>query len=148
MATTFKVANVDKQPMMAHVYGNLAYALAKYTMPIGQAATDLIDFLRIPANCQIVDFYERHDGSNTAATTGSFGLAAVTGGPTTYVSSTYFTSATDLNAAGFNRWANSAVYSITTDGEYYVQCVIAGTTSAGAAMDIEVCLMYEYVGNN
>lgn len=145
--TALSVSNVDKTPMMAHVYGNTSHKYVEYTMLIGAAVADTIDFIRVPAYIRIVDFYETHDGANTAATTANFGLAAVTGGPTTYVDADYFLAAADLNAAGRNRWGNTAVYPIVTDGEYYVRAVLAGANAAGANMKIGVYLKYEYVGN-
>lgn len=145
--TALKVTDVDKQKMMAHVYGNLSCKYVSYSMATGVTSSETIDFIRIPANVRILDFYETHDGQNTAATTADFGLAAVTGGPTTYADADYFLAAADLNAAGRNRWGNTAVYPIVTDGEYYLRADIGGTTSAGAAMVIGVYLAYEYVGN-
>jgi hypothetical protein len=145
--TALKVTNVDKTPMMAHVYGNSSHKYVEYTLLIGAVATDTIDFIRVPANVRIVDFYETHDGQNSAATTANFGLAAVTGGPTTYVDADYFLASADLNAAGRNRWGNTAVYPIVTDGEYYVRAVLAGSTVATANMVIGVYLAYEFVGN-
>lgn len=144
---TLNVPNVDKTPMMAHVYGNMAVKHVSYAVQIGAAVADVINFLRIPANVKILDFYETHDGGNTAATTANFGLAAVTGGPTTYVSATYFLSAADLNAAGRNRWGNTAVYPITTDGEYYLQAVLAGANTATAIMKVDIVLSYQFIGN-
>lgn len=141
------VSNVDKTPMMAHVYGNLSVKYAAYSVAVGAAVADTIDFIRVPANIRILDFYETHDGQNTAATTANFGLAAVTGGPTTYVDADYFLAAADLNAAGRNRWGNTAVYPIVTDGEYYVRAVLAGANTTGAAMVVGVKLEYEFVGN-
>lgn len=144
---TLNAANVDKDPNMAHVYGNLAYKYVEYTLLIGAAIADLVNFIRLPANVRIVDFYETHDGANTAATTANFGLAAVAGGPTTYVDNDYFLAAADLNAAGRNRWGNTAVYPIVTDGEYYVQAVLAGANVAGANMKVGVYVAYEFRGN-
>lgn len=146
--TALKVTGVDKTPMMAHVYGNLSHKYVEYTMLIGAAAADTIDFLRLPRDVRIVDFYETHDGANTAATTAKFGLAAVTGGPTTYVDDDYFLLAgVDLNAAGINRKNNTAVYPVVLDGEYYVRATLAGTAAAGANMKIGVFVAYEFVGS-
>jgi hypothetical protein len=142
-----KVSNVDKETMMAHVYGQTAHKYVEYTLLIGAAVADTIDFIRIPANVRIVDFYETHDGANTAATTANFGLAAVAGGPTAQVDADYFLAAADLNAAGRNRWGNTAVYPILTGGEYYVRAVLAGANAAGANMVIGVYLQYEFIGN-
>ena len=145
--TALKVTGVDKTPMMAHVYGNLSVKYAEYSIAIGAAVADTIDFIRIPANVRILDFYETHNGGNTAATTANFGLAAVTGGPTTQVDADYFLAAADLNAAGRNRWGNTAVYPIVTDGEYYLRAVLAAADTTGAAMVVGVKLEYEFVGN-
>lgn len=144
--TALSVVGVDKLPIMAHVYGNLAHSKRKYSLLAGAAIADTIDFIRIPANVEIVDFFETHDGAITSATTANFGLAAVTGGPTTYVDADYFLAAADLNAAGRNRWGNTAVYSIITDGDYYLRAVLAGATVAGT-MSIEVNLFYRFIGN-
>lgn len=144
---SLSVTGVDKAPMMAHVYGNCAVKRASYTLLIGAAIADTVDFIRIPADVEILDFYETHDGANTAATTANFGLAAVSGGPTTYVDADYFLAAADLNAAGRNRWGNTAVYPIVTDGEYYLRAVLAGANVAGANMRVDVVLTYQYRGN-
>lgn len=144
---TFHSTGYEKRPMMKSQYGNLAVAYARVTMPIGSAAADFADFMIIPKDCRLLDFYETHDGGNSAATTGNFGLAAVTGGKTTYVDADYFLAAADLNAAGRNRWGNTAVYPIVTDDKYLLRLVLAGTTSAGAAMPIDVVLTYEFLGN-
>lgn len=144
---TFSVANVDKNPMMAHVYGNLAFKLVKYTMPIGQVAADVINFIRVPANVQIVDFYESNAQVSSSATTINIGLGQVSGGPSTLANATYFNSALALNAANRSRWANTASEPVQTDGEYYVQGVIGGATSATTAVNIWVCLEYQYIGN-
>jgi hypothetical protein len=145
---TLNAPGLDKDPSMAHVYGNVAAKRKRVTVPIGQAVGDLINFMRLPARSRILDFIETHDGANTAATTATFGLAAVPGGPTTFVDADYFLlAATDLNAAGRNRWNNLSVYSVLLDGDYYVQAVLAGANTAGAAMDIEVTVLYEFVGN-
>jgi hypothetical protein len=144
---TFHTSGYDKKPTMQSAYGNLSVAYARATMPIGAAAADYADFMVIPKNARILDFYETHDGGNTAATTGNFGLAQFPGGPTTYVDADYFLAAADLNAAGRNRWGNVAVYPIVTDGKYLLRLVLAGTTSAGAAMPIDVVLLYEFMGN-
>lgn len=145
--TALKVTDVDKSPMMAHVYGNLSHKYVEYIIAIGAVVADTIDFIRVPKDIRIIDFYETHDGANSAATTANFGLAAVTGGPTTYVDADYFLAAADLNAAGRNRWGNTAVYPIVTDGEYYVRAVLAGANTATATMKVGVCLYYEYVGS-
>lgn len=145
--TALKVSDVDKSPMMAHVYGNLSVKYVEYTIAIGAVIADTIDFIRIPKDVRILDFYETHDGANSAATTANFGLAAVTGGPTTYVDADYFLAAADLNAAGRNRWGNTAVYPIVTDGEYYLRAVLAGANTATAVMKVGVKLEYEYVGS-
>ena len=144
---TLSVSGVDKTPMMAHVYGNKSVKRASYTIAIGAAVADVINFIRIPANVEILDLYETHDGANTAATTANFGLAAVTGGPTTYVDADYFLAAADLNAAGRNRWGNTAVYPIITDGEYYLQAVLAAAATTGAVMRVDVVLDYQFIGN-
>lgn len=144
---TFHASGYDKKPTMQSQYGNLSVAYARVTMPIGSAAADYADFMIIPKNARLLDFYETHDGGNSAATTGNFGLAAVPGGPTTQVDADYFLAAADLNAAGRNRWGNTAVYPIITDGKYYLRLVLAGVTSATAAMPIDVVLTYEFLGN-
>ncbi len=144
---TLKVTNVDKTPMMAAVYGNASFKYAEYNLLIGAAIADVINFVRLPRDIRIVDFYETHDGANTAATTANFGLAAVSGGPTTYVNATYFLAAADLNAGGRNRWGNVASYPVILDGEYYIQAVLAGANAAGANMKIGVMVVYEYIGN-
>jgi hypothetical protein len=144
---TFNALALSKRPTMQSAYGNLCVAYDKVSMPIGTAAGDTADVLRLPKNARILDFYESHDGGNSAATTANIGLAAVPGGPTTYVDADYFLAAADLNAAGRNRWGNTAVAPILLDGDYFVRIVIAGTTSATAAMDIHVVVLYEFLGN-
>lgn len=144
---TYNAYDLEKRAHMAHAFGNLCVAQARVTLPIGAAAAETIDFLRLKKNMRIIDFVESHDGSNSAATTANFGLAAVSGGLTTYVDADYFLAAADLNAAGRNRWGNTAVYPITLDDDYYLRAVLAGTTSAGAAMDIDVTVYYVYIGN-
>lgn len=138
---------LNKKPFMQAAYGNLSVAYAKVTLPIGAAIADTCDIMRIPKNVLILDFYESHDGGNSAATTANFGLAQVPGGPTTYVDADYFLAAADLNAAGRNRWGNLAVGPIVTDGEYFLRAVLAGANTATAAMDVHVVLHYEFLGN-
>lgn len=146
--TALKVANLDKTPMMAHVYGNLSQKYAEYTLLIGAAVADTVDFIRLPRDVRVLDFWETHDGANTAATTAKIGLAQVTGGPTTYVDDDYFLLAgADWNAAGLNRKNNTAVYPVVLDGEYYVRATLAGANVAGANMKVGVYVSYEYVGN-
>jgi hypothetical protein len=144
---TLNVPNVNKTPMMAAVYGNASFKYVEYTLLVGAAIADVINFIRLPRDIRIVDFYETHDGAITSATTANFGLAAVPGGTTTLVNATYFLAAADLNAAGRNRWGNLASYPVLTDGEYYIQAVLAGATVAGSNMKIGVYVQYEYVGN-
>lgn len=144
---TFNVPGVDKNKVMAHTYGNRATAYAKLTLPIGAAAADTCDFIRLPKNVRILDFLEMHDGANSAATTANFGLKGVTGQSVVLDDADYFLAAADLNAAGRNRWGNTAVYPVVLDGEYYVRAVLAGVTTATAAMDIVVIVDYEFIGN-
>lgn len=143
----FHASAVDKKPLIRAAYGNVACAYAKVTMPVGTAAADISNVLRLPKDIRIIDFYESHNGDNSAATTANFGLAAVAGGPTTFVDADYFLAAADLNAAGRNRWGNVTVGPVQLDGDYYLQIVIAGTTSATLPMDIHVHVLYEYLGN-
>lgn len=148
MPTVNHVA-LEKSPAMQHAYGNLAYKSAKVTMPIGSAAADLINFMRLRKGMKLIDGFAKWDGGNSAATTMKLGLAAVAGGLTSQVDDDYFIlAATDLNAAnGRQAFNNPAVYQITLDSDYYVQATLAGTTSATLAMDIEVTVFYEFVGN-
>lgn len=138
---------LGKVPFIRAAFGNVACAYAKVTLPVGSAVADTCDFLRIPKDVQILDFVEMHDGVNTAATTANFGLAAVPGGPTSQVDADYFLVAADLNAAGRNRWGNTSVAPIITDGEYFLRAVLAGANTATAAMDVHVLLYYIYLGN-
>lgn len=139
----------QRDTVHAHVYGNVAYKSRKITLPAsgaGSAVADLINFFVLPLGAKIIDFFESHNGANGAATTANFGLAAITGGPTTFVDADYFLAAADLNAAGRNRWGNTAVYSVTLDGPYVVQAVLAAA-AVTVAMDVEVTVLYEFVGN-
>lgn len=144
---TYNALDLTKRRVMAHVYGNLCAERFTASLPVGGAAAQTIDFARLPKGIEIVDFYETHDGANTAATTANFGLAAVPGGLTTLVDEDYFLAATDLNAAGRNRWGNTAVYPVILDDDYFLRAVLAGVTSAGAAMRIDVVLTYKFIGN-
>jgi hypothetical protein len=140
----------QRDRVMAHVYGNVANKTKKVRLPItgaGSAVADTVTFMRLPIGARIIDFYERHDGAQNAATTGKIGLAAVTGGKTTYVDDDYFLLNTlDLNAAGFNRWNNLTVYSVTLDDDYLVVLTLAAQAIA-VAMDVEVSVTYEFTGS-
>lgn len=140
----------QRDRVMAHVYGNRSSKTSKVLLPTsgpGSAIADLVNFCRLPRGARILDFFERHDGANSAATTAKFGLAAITGGSTTFVDDDYFLLAgVDLNAAGINRWNNTAVYSVVLDDDYLVQATLAGATVA-VAMNVEVTVDYEFVGS-
>lgn len=147
MATTNHPA-LDKKRNMQHAYGNCAYAHGRVTVPIGAAAADLVNFIRLNAGMKLIDSFASWDGGNSAATTMKLGLAAVPGGKTTFVDDDYFIlAATDINAAGRVRQNNLAVYSIILDDDYYVQATLAGVTTATLAMDIEVFVFYEFIGS-
>lgn len=140
------VPGLDKNPSMAHSFGNLSFKRARLTLAVGAAVADVARFMRLPKGARIIDFVETHDGVNTAATTANFGLKAVDGtGALDDVD--YFLAAADLNAAGRNRWGQTNIYSVLLDEDYYVQAVLAGANVAGSAMDVEVTVFYEFTGN-
>lgn len=144
---TYNALDLTKRQCMAHTFGNANVEEFEVLLPTGAAAAQTIDFARLPANIRILDFYEIHDGGNSAATTADFGLAAVPGGPTTFVDQDYFLAAADLNAAGRNRWGNTAVYPVALDGDYFLRAVLGGVTTATAAMKIVCVLTYKVLGN-
>lgn len=139
----------NRDRVMAHVYGNLAVKRAKVSIPVGAVATDIVNFFVLPADCEIIDFFAVNDGANSAATTMNIGLKYATpAAPSTDQSDAdYFLAAYDINAAGRTRWGNTAVYSLTTNAEYFVQGVLAGATVATAAAVVEVTVMYVFNGN-
>lgn len=144
---TYNALDLTKRRVMEHVYGNACIELFEAVLPIGAAAAETIDFARLPKNIQILDFYERHPAGNSAATTANFGLASVPGGSTTLADEDYFLAAAALNAAGRNRWGNTAVGPVILDDDYFLRAVLAGTTSAGAAIKISCVLTYKFIGN-
>lgn len=137
----------NRSAPMAGVYGNVAYATAKVSIPVGAVATELVNFLVLPRDIRLIDFRAHTDGANSAATTMNLGLKNVTGGATTFNDADYFIAALDINAAGRTGWTNLAVYQVTLDDEYILQGVIAGATVATAAAVVEVTVWYEFKGN-
>lgn len=143
----YNALDLTKRRVMTHVFGNTATERFEAVLPVGAAADKTIDFARLPKNIEILDFYEQHPAGNSAATTANFGLAAVPGGATTYADPDYFLAAAALNAAGRNRWGNAAVAPVILDDDYFLRAVLAGVTSAGAAIKITCVLTYKFIGN-
>lgn len=112
-------------PSFAHgAAGNVKYAIASVTVPIGTAAADTVSFFDLPAGARVL--------SVTLSTTIAAG-AALTMNIGDAGSATRYLAATTLNNTSVTSSALSTAIGYVTTAVTRVQGVFAGTTSTIAS---------------
>jgi hypothetical protein len=144
-----RVADIERQIIMASAYGNVAVKSTSIILPATTADDDTIDFMELPVGVRIIDCLARLTPAAAGTVTFALGIAQKPGHLDTKVDPDALILAAAISTSATIRRRNNVAVGhvgLTLDDTYLIQGIIEAAALGATPVTVELDVIYEYLG--